>query len=172
MPEEPIPKHTVLAVLGFPEERAALATILAPPDWHLRFTHTFEETRTVLNACSFHVVISEACLSDGHCWKDLLLEVQNLANPPPLIVTDRLADERLWAEVLNLGGCDLITKPFDAKEVLHVVNVACAIREFERQMARPEKRSAFVEPWVPRAGPAKALVSANHNHVVNKRRQR
>ena len=41
-----------------------------------------------------------------------------------LIVTDRLADERLWAEVLNLGGYDLLLKPFDPEEVLRVVNSA------------------------------------------------
>jgi hypothetical protein len=50
------------------------------------------------------VVISEGRLSDGHSWKDLLLELQKIECPPPLIVADRLADGRLWAEVLNLRG--------------------------------------------------------------------
>jgi len=38
-----------------------------------------------------------------------------------LIVTSRVADARLWAEVLNLGGFDVIAKPFHAPEVLHVL---------------------------------------------------
>jgi hypothetical protein len=41
-----------------------------------------------------------------------------------MIVTSRLADERLWAEVLNLGGYHLLAKPFDASEVVRVVGTA------------------------------------------------
>jgi hypothetical protein len=40
-------------------------------------------------------------------------------------VADRFADERLWGEVLNLGGYDLLTKPFVREEVLHVLELAC-----------------------------------------------
>ncbi len=39
-------------------------------------------------------------------------------------MTDRLADERLWSEVLNLGGYDVLLKPFEPGEVLRVVNSA------------------------------------------------
>jgi DNA-binding NtrC family response regulator len=49
-----------------------------------------------------------------------------------LIVTDRLADERLWAEVLNLGGYDLLLKPFDPEELLRVVSSAWASWKFSR----------------------------------------
>jgi DNA-binding response OmpR family regulator len=44
--------------------------------------------------------------------------------PPPLIVSSCVADDRLWAEVLNLGGYDLLTKPFLAAEVSRVVRMA------------------------------------------------
>jgi len=40
-------------------------------------------------------------------------------------VADRLADDRLWAEVLNLGAYDLLIKPFDTQEVLRTVGLAC-----------------------------------------------
>jgi hypothetical protein len=50
-----------------------------------------------------------------------------LVNPPPLIVVDRLADERLRAEVLNQGGFDLLMEPFDKPEGLGVLSrMACA----------------------------------------------
>ena len=88
------------------------------------------------------VVISEVCLSDGHFWKDLLLELQRMEDPPPLVVADRLADERLWAEVLNLGVYDLLATPFDAKEVLHAVSTACRRRENEQGMAPRRKLAA------------------------------
>jgi DNA-binding response OmpR family regulator len=40
------------------------------------------------------------------------------------IVTSRLADDALSAEVLNVGGYDLLLKPFRAEEVIRVVHAA------------------------------------------------
>ena len=40
------------------------------------------------------------------------------------IVTSRLADDALWAEVLNVGGYDLLLKPFRAEEVIRMVHAA------------------------------------------------
>jgi DNA-binding response OmpR family regulator len=39
-------------------------------------------------------------------------------------VTSRVADDSLWAEVLNLGAYDLLMKPFDLTEVFRVVSLA------------------------------------------------
>jgi len=47
------------------------------------------------------------------------------AAPPLLIVASRLADERLWAEVLNLGGYDVLLKPFEPAELRRVIGNAC-----------------------------------------------
>ena len=59
----------------------------------------------------------------------MLLATSSLASPPPVIVTARFANERLWAEVLNLNGYDVLTKPFDADEVMREITLA---REFSR----------------------------------------
>ena len=131
MTEKSTARPTVLTVLPCAEDCASLCAILGQSNWDLRFTQTFEEARAALKRFSFKAVISENELSHVHCWKDLLGELQNLRDPPPLIVADRLADEHLWAEVLNLGGFDVIVKPFDAKEVLHVLTVACGVTERE-----------------------------------------
>jgi hypothetical protein len=63
------------------------------------------------------VVICERSLPDGD-WKDLL------GKTPRLIVTSDAADEALWAEVLNLGGNDVLAQPFDEQEVRRVVAMA------------------------------------------------
>jgi DNA-binding response OmpR family regulator len=39
-------------------------------------------------------------------------------------VTSRTADECLWAEVLNLGGYDVLAKPFNSNEFIQVVSTA------------------------------------------------
>ena len=38
-------------------------------------------------------------------------------NPPRFVVSSRLADDHVWAEVLNLGGYDVLCTPFEAREV-------------------------------------------------------
>jgi DNA-binding response OmpR family regulator len=62
-----------------------------------------------------------------------------MKEPPPLIIADRLADERLWAEALNLGADDLLATPFDATEVWHAVTTACRRHENERAMGCKSK---------------------------------
>jgi DNA-binding response OmpR family regulator len=69
------------------------------------------------------VMICDQILADGD-WRDLLSDLKDLQDSPPLIVSSRLADDRLWAEVLNLGGYDLLIKPFTAAEVSRVVRMA------------------------------------------------
>jgi len=57
-------------------------------------------------------------------WKDVLEQVTILPDPPSLIVTSRLAEERLWAEALNLGAYDVLAKPLDRTEAMRVVGAA------------------------------------------------
>ena len=141
MAETPIANRTILAVLPAGEDRASLIHIFRRSAWKLQFTSTFQETLTAVRS-SPGLVISEVRFSDGQCWSDLLFELQKMECPPPLIVADRRADEHLWAEVLNLGGYDLLTKPFDAREVLHAVSTACRRTEIEQEMATLRKSAS------------------------------
>jgi FixJ family two-component response regulator len=136
--EKPITNQTIVAVFPAGEDQTSLNDIFSRSNWKLQFTSTLWETRAALSV-SPGVVISEARLPDGHSWSDLLYEMQKMECPPPLIVADRLADEHMWAEVLNLGGYDLLATPFDEKEVLHAVSTACRRTENEQEMARIRK---------------------------------
>ena len=53
--------------------------------------------------------------------------MRQLPHQPLLVVTSRLADEHLWVEVLNLGGHDVLAKPFQAAEVQWVLENAWRI---------------------------------------------
>ena len=114
----------LLAVPACAEERDFLHNLFSASGWKIHLARTFQEVQAAVRKKGVGVLLSEGQFSDGHSWKDLLGEIQRLEFPPMLIVTDRLADERLWAEVLNLGGYDLLLKPFDPEEVLRVVNSA------------------------------------------------
>jgi two-component system, NtrC family, response regulator PilR len=117
-----VPDPTILAVFPMGEDRRTLEGTLGRAGWQLQFAWGFKEAQAILGACAVAVVISESRLPGGYTWKDVLAVSQSL--PSPLIVADRLADERLWAEVLNLGGYDLLSKPLEPAELLHTVSLA------------------------------------------------
>jgi DNA-binding response OmpR family regulator len=76
-----------------------------------------------LNAGRISIVICERDLPDGS-WREILDYTSACSERPALIVTSPLADERFWAEVLNLGGFDVLAKPFNPQEVRHVLQTA------------------------------------------------
>jgi len=123
MPVEPSPNETILAALSLPEDRRLLRDIFG--DSRLRLTRTFPEFQNALRTSSCEVVIAESRLCDGSRWTEVLYQMQSTGCPAPLIVADPQADDFLWAEVLNLGGFDLLASPFDPGELLHSVNAAC-----------------------------------------------
>jgi len=85
---------------------------------------SLREARGTLEKGKYDVILTEALLEDGN-WVDLL----NLAREKPremqVIVTDRHADSRFWAEALNLGAYDLVTQPFYEPEVRRILYNAC-----------------------------------------------
>jgi DNA-binding response OmpR family regulator len=114
----------VLAITACEEDRAVLGRILCPPEWDLCAVRSCQEAWTALMGTRFAAVISDSEFPDGLDWKEVLRQTLEIPERPPLIVTSRLADDRLWAEVLNLGGFDLLLKPLDGREVLYVVGRA------------------------------------------------
>ncbi len=114
---------TVLAISPFDEDHVILSNILSHSNWRLIIARSFHDARAWLKDYAIPVVICESALPDA-TWRDVLTQLSHRPDKPALIVTDRGADEHLWAEVLNLGGYDLLMKPFDAMEVFRVVSLA------------------------------------------------
>ena len=85
------------------------------------------------------VLVCESELPDGN-WKDLLEALALLPLPPLLVVTSRKADDNLWAEVLNLGAYDVLSKPFDRAEVTRIISLAWL--HWKDQMARLRQKPA------------------------------
>lgn len=117
-------RQAILVVSPIPEDHAFLQPLLERPGRITYRARTYREAVAVLCRDRIAVILCEQELPDGK-WKDLLSQIAPLADPPYLIVTSRVADEFLWAEVLNLGGYDVLAKPFDAEEVARVVGMAC-----------------------------------------------
>ena len=82
-----------------------------------------DEAAHLLKALNPCVVLVEADVRTGD-WKRLLDRASNLQRSPEVIVFSRVADVRLWAEVLTLGGYDLLQVPFEAEEVRRTISLA------------------------------------------------
>lgn len=115
---------TVLTISSFEDDHESLRQILHGSTRVVPPARSCRQALERLCAEDISVVICDRNLPDGN-WKDILNGVAMKSAPPALIVACRLADEHLWAEVLNLGGYDVLSKPFDAKEVLWTVHHAC-----------------------------------------------
>jgi DNA-binding NtrC family response regulator len=114
---------TVLAVHPSDDDQHALLEIFGHSKWCVHFAKSRQEALEALRNRSHAIVICEAILPDGS-WKDVLTATIPLPAAPPIIVTSQHADNRLWAEVLNLGGYDVLAKPFDLKEVVRITSLA------------------------------------------------
>jgi DNA-binding NtrC family response regulator len=116
----------VLLVSPRIEDHVSLQGIFHGSRWKMEGATTACDGLAMIrrNPCEIPVVICEHRLPDGD-WKLFLAELLVLAIRPSLIVCSRLADERLWVEVLNHGGFDLLlSTPFVPEEVLRVVESA------------------------------------------------
>ncbi len=114
---------TVLAISPHDDDHVFLRHLFNHSKWNVHGVRSWADALDHLSRRRAAVVLCESQLPDT-TWKQVLDEIATLPDAPLLIVTSRLADENLWAEVLNLGGYDVLMKPFDRTEVIRVVSLA------------------------------------------------
>jgi DNA-binding NtrC family response regulator len=134
----------VLAVSPHDTDLAVLSRILSHSAWTLLTAGSVTDARHILRANHVHVVLSERRLADGD-WKAILETINGLEEPPQLVVMSRDGDERLWAEVLNLGAWDVLIRPFHPKEVYRTIHAAWQHGATRRLTTAPLRRPASSE---------------------------
>ena len=147
MKQHTIEGRNALVTLASREEAESLEQILDGADWSLHVVHTFAEAEAALGSSLFGVVVCGGHFADGRSWKDVLSLIHAMSVPPELVVADRLADETLWAEVLNLGCYDLLAMPFEPTEVLRVLPRAWDFWKRKSARAEVHPRTPEVEQW-------------------------
>lgn len=115
---------TVFSVSPFPADHAFLQSAVPPCKFSVANSCRAACARLCVDRIA--LIICERHLPDG-TWKDILGYVAPLPDPPRLIVTALSPDDQLWAEVLNLGGYDVLAKPFNEKEVSVVTTQALGL---------------------------------------------
>jgi DNA-binding NtrC family response regulator len=113
----------LLSVSPCGEDHNALRRILSSTRWQIAAVNTCRRAISLLGHTHVSVIVCEHELPDG-TWQDILSLFADSRMPPRVIVTSKVANEHLWAEVLNLGGYDVLAKPFREQEVRHVLTSA------------------------------------------------
>jgi len=139
---QPHTPTTVLAVSDHTEDLDLLEQTFRETNWRLCRAKCYREAVTILCRDRMPVVICHCCLPDGN-WKDILSQIADLPDAPRLIVASK--ERNLCAEVINLGGYDLLTTPFDQHEVIWAVG--CAWQNWEDECGgahQPWKEARFL----------------------------
>lgn len=123
---------SILAVGPSAEDRRVLDDVF-------RATLDIHSVSSCREACEFlsrrhiPVVITDRDLRDGS-WRDVLSAIGTSGYSSSLIVASRHADEMLWADVLHMGGFDVLATPLDPSEVNR--SVGAALRNRTRVASR------------------------------------
>jgi DNA-binding NtrC family response regulator len=126
LPDDPASPErvvTVLAVSPFEEDHVYLTHLFSHSRWQIYRARSWAEALGVLRRHRVPVVLCDSDMPEGG-WKEVLAGLGQLSECPLLIVASRGADDNLWSEVLNLGGYDVLMKPFDHQEVVRVISLA------------------------------------------------
>ena len=92
--------------------------------------------RAVIDKLRPELVVCDTEIEGRGSWRDLLEEQDGIPGFV-LVVASRDAGEALWAEVLSLGGSDVLEKPFAVEEVEHVIGLGLqGVREGRESLAR------------------------------------
>jgi DNA-binding NtrC family response regulator len=130
----------VLLLCPLAEDRARLSEMLRKYGLKLYEAVTWREGAGTLARHRPHVVICEAILPDAD-WKRVVNRTSRRKDAPRVIVISSQADDFLWAEVLNLGGYDVLPKPLVQDEVVRVVRLAWQNWRNERERRGRQAKS-------------------------------
>jgi DNA-binding response OmpR family regulator len=115
-----IPSVSALLVGEYKIDRLLVRDLFRKLGWRLFEARDRRQAWRCLERNPVHVVIAESDVPRWS-WKRVLRDLRRLMPPPQLIVASRTADDYLWAEVLNIGGYDVLPQPFERDEVERVV---------------------------------------------------
>jgi DNA-binding response OmpR family regulator len=124
------PNVSALLISPYQADFECLYPIFQERNWKLQVAQTCRQACSALDRHEFAVIVCECKLPDG-TWQTVHNYVEG--TPAQLIVCSRLADERLWTEVLDSGGYDVVSTPFRREETLRMITAAWLQWQIDRR---------------------------------------
>jgi DNA-binding NtrC family response regulator len=118
-----LPNLPILIVNSSSAESDQLKTVLGQNGLQPHITSSCQKALNLIQQQSFSMVLSNRVLPDGD-WKIILQALESISEPPELVVFSRQAEESLWYEVLQSGGFDVLSVPFNDVELIRVTALA------------------------------------------------
>ena len=115
----------ILFVSPHSDDATVVSRMLGSLSVSIEHVADVKQARVKMQSGTYEVILTAANLSDG-TWLDVLDVARRVAPHAEVIVTEREADARFWAEALNLGAYDLIAQPFASGEVQRILGNACS----------------------------------------------
>jgi DNA-binding NtrC family response regulator len=117
--------HNIKAMLVVAQERrSTLVEVLESCGFDVLPVRDCNEARRMLEAQpAVQVVVTDARLHDGD-WRRVFELVERGRRKIEVVVCSRLGDPKLWLDVLDQGGYDLLVEPFQHEEVRRIVEAA------------------------------------------------
>jgi DNA-binding NtrC family response regulator len=84
-------------------------------------------------------------------WRDLLSYLAEDCSPPRVIVVGAAPCESLCADVIHLGGFDVVAKPFADEDIEWVLSSACLDANSKHPARRPATSQRIADPATVRA---------------------
>jgi DNA-binding NtrC family response regulator len=79
----------------------------------------------------YDLLFVDADLTGGR-WQDLLETARSFGMVSAAVVCARLGDHQLWADVLQSGAYDLLTEPYEDKEIDRIIEGALQSSQLRR----------------------------------------
>jgi DNA-binding NtrC family response regulator len=129
------------------EDQRRLRSIFSRTRWRLIEATTIDSALKQLQQTAAGIVVCDAKLPDG-TWKDLRRRVAGFRTRPLVVVSGWHASDSLWAEALNEGAYDVLSKPFDKAEVIRILSLAWlqwrdSLRSTVHRPVAPAQRGEF-----------------------------
>ena len=124
----------ILAVMPYDPDRQGLLEI-AGRRWHFDFAATCESALKKLAAQKFAIILCDRDLPDFD-WRHAVEVLAGRASGAFVILASPVNDDYLWQEVIQRGGYDVVTKPFQEERVRQVIDLAWARWTSEKALAQ------------------------------------
>jgi len=118
-------RHRLTAlVVMTPERCSSLLSHLHPLGARTVTAHSCgDAVRRLQQDPGTDLILTDLCLPDGS-WFDVLNHASDVAPAARVVVCARVADERLWSQILEAGGFDMVVEPYEASEVRRILHAA------------------------------------------------